>query len=151
MNNMNFSDEMINMVLRQMGAASIKTTPGHINIAKFPITPEMIITYMYDIEDAEGIYLQRIEPYPKRIGKLYSEQDLINIISGDLRKFKAAAKSSNYDKFIKVAGNVLSFDREIENLFLMHNVAGADLEKLDEKIDEIHMLIKEVAERSELM
>ena len=31
------SDDMINVMLRQMGAASIKTTPAHINVAKFLI------------------------------------------------------------------------------------------------------------------
>ena len=32
------SDDMINVMLRQMGAASIKTTPAHINVAKFPVS-----------------------------------------------------------------------------------------------------------------
>lgn len=150
-NNVCFSDEMINMILRQMGAVSIKTTPGNINIVKFQVAPQMKVSYMYDVEDEEGIYLQRIEPYPKRIGKLYSEQDLISIISGDLGKFKCAANSSNFAKFLNVAGNVLSFDREIENLFLIRNVAGDDLDKLDKAIDEIYEMIKEISERSPLL
>ena len=36
------SDDMINLVLRQMGAVSIKTSPAYINIAKFEIGLSLI-------------------------------------------------------------------------------------------------------------
>ena len=60
------SDDMINLVLRQMGAVSIKTSPAYINIAKFEIG-NLRLTYMYEVKE-EDIYLQRISPYPMMIG-----------------------------------------------------------------------------------
>ena len=65
------SDDMINVMLRQMGAASIKTTPAHINVAKFLIGDDLRLTYMYEVKEEE-IYLQRISPYPMMIGKIYN-------------------------------------------------------------------------------
>ena len=56
------SDDMINLVLRQMGAVSIKTSPAYISIAKFEIG-NLRLTYMYEVKE-EDIYLQRISPYP---------------------------------------------------------------------------------------
>ena len=65
------SDDMINIMLRQMGAISIKTSPAYINIAKFEIG-DLKLTYMYEVRD-EDIYLQRVSPYPLMIGKIYNE------------------------------------------------------------------------------
>ena len=65
------SDDMINIMLRQMGADSIKTTPAHINIAKFFIGEDLRITYMYEVKEEE-VYLQRVNPYPMMIGKIYN-------------------------------------------------------------------------------
>ena len=89
------SDDMINVMLRQMGAASIKTTPAHINVAKFLIGDDLRLTYMYEVKEEE-IYLQRISPYPMMIGKIYNEQQVVDIISGDLKKFKSAYKDVRF-------------------------------------------------------
>ena len=95
------SDDMINLVLRQMGAVSIKTSPAYINIAKFEIG-NLRLTYMYEVKE-EDIYLQRISPYPMMIGKIYNEQQVVEIIANDLKKFKNAYSSSNFSKFISIA------------------------------------------------
>ena len=47
------SDDMVTISLRQMGAISIKTSPAHINIAKFEIGEEFRITYMYEVKEEE--------------------------------------------------------------------------------------------------
>ena len=46
------SDDMINLVLRQMGAVSIKTSPAYINIAKFEIG-NLRLTYMYEVKEED--------------------------------------------------------------------------------------------------
>ena len=91
------SDDMINVMLRQMGAVSIKTSPAYINIAKFEIG-DLRVTYMYEAKE-EDIYLQRVSPYPMMIGKIYNEQQVVEIIAADLRKFRNAYNSSNFSKF----------------------------------------------------
>lgn len=130
------SDDMINIMLRQMGAISIKTSPAYINIAKFEIG-DLKLTYMYEVRD-EDIYLQRVSPYPLMIGKIYNEQQVVEIIANDLRKFKNAYNSTNFSKFVSLANNVVSFDKEIENLFMSHNVPGEALTELEQMMDAIH-------------
>lgn len=143
------SDDMINLVLRQMGAVSIKTSPAYINIAKFEIG-NLRLTYMYEVKE-EDIYLQRISPYPMMIGKIYNEQQVVEIIANDLKKFKNAYSSSNFSKFISIANDVVSFDKEIENLFMSHNVSKEDLEEVEQMMDKIHDKLSELMEKSPLL
>lgn len=143
------SDDMINLVLRQMGAVSIKTSPAYINIAKFEIG-NLRLTYMYEVKE-EDIYLQRISPYPMMIGKIYNEQQVVEIIANDLKKFKNAYSSSNFSKFISIANDVISFDKEIENLFMSHNVSKEDLEEVEQMMDKVHDKLSELMEKSPLL
>lgn len=143
------SDDMINLVLRQMGAISIKTSPAYINIAKFEIG-DLRLTYMYEVRE-EDIYLQRVSPYPMMIGKIYNEQQVIEIISNDLKKFKNAYSSSNFSKFINIANDVVSFDKEIENLFMSHNVSKEDLEEVEQMMDKVHDKLAELMEKSPVL
>ena len=143
------SDDMINLVLRQMGAVSIKTSPAYINIAKFEIG-NLRLTYMYEVKE-EDIYLQRISPYPMMIGKIYNEQQVVEIIANDLKKFNNACSSSNFSKFISIANDVVSFDKEIENLFMSHNVSKEDLEEVEQMMDKVHDKLSELMEKSPLL
>ncbi len=140
------SDDMINVMLRQMGAVSIKTTPAYISIAKFEIG-DLRLTYMYEVKD-ENIYLQRVDPYPMMIGKIYNDQQVVEIIAADLQRFKNAYNSSNFSRFIKIANDMSTINMEIENLFMRHNVAKSDLEELDIMMGEVHDKLTEMEEDS---
>lgn len=144
------SDDMVNISLRQMGAISIKTSPAHISIAKFEISEEFRITYMYEVKEEE-IYLQRISPYPMMIGKIYNEQQVVDIIQMDLKKFQAAYRSSNFPKFLQLSNNMSTFNKEVENLFMTRNVPGDDLEKLDQEFSRLHEMIEEIAGKAPLL
>ena len=143
------SDDMINVMLRQMGAVSIKTTPAYISIAKFEIG-DIRLTYMYEVKD-ENIYLQRVDPYPMMIGKIYNDQQVVEIIAADLERFRNAYNSSNFSRFLHIAGDMSSVNMEIENLFMRHNVSKADLEKIDSMMEEIHGKLNEMKETSPLI
>ncbi len=143
------SDDMINVMLRQMGAVSIKTTPAYISIAKFEIG-DIRLTYMYEVKD-ENIYLQRVDPYPMMIGKIYNDQQVVEIIAADLERFRNAYNSSNFSRFLHIAGDMSSVNMEIENLFMRHNVSKADLEKIDAMMEEIHGKLKEMKATSPLI
>lgn len=140
---------MINVMLRQMGAVSIKTSPAYINIAKFEIG-DLRVTYMYEAKE-EVIYLQRVSPYPMMIGKIYNEQQVVEIIAADLRKFRNAYNSSNFSKFLHIANDVVTVDREMENLFMRHNVAKEDLEEIETMMDKIHDKLAEMTKNSPLL
>lgn len=141
------SDDLVNIQLRQMGAVSIKTTPAYINIAKFEIGPDMKVTYLYELKENE-IYLQRVSPYPMMIGKLYNEQQVIDIIETDLKKFKAAYISSNFPTFLETAKNVFNINKELEALFLHHNVEKEGLERIESELKNLRGLISRVGQDS---
>lgn len=146
----NISDDMVNIMLRQKGAISIKTSPAHINIAKFDLGEDQRVIYMYEVKEEE-IWLQRISPYPMMIGKIYNEQQIVDIIDMDLKKFKAAYESSNFTQFIEVANFVASFDKEIENLFLTRNVSKEDLDEIEAEMKRLHQLICKTTENSPVL
>ena len=138
------------MTLRQAGAVSIKTSPAHINIAKFVIGEEVRLTYMYEVKEEE-IYLQRISPYPMMIGKIYNEQQVVDIIKLDLQKFQSAYNSTNFNKFIELASYVTTFNKDIENLFMTHNVPREKLEQIEEEMSKLHQLIEDATENTPLL
>ncbi len=144
------SDDMINVMLRQAGAVSIKTSPAHINIAKFVIGEEVRLTYMYEVKEEE-IYLQRVSPYPMMIGKIYNEQQVVDIIKLDLQKFQSAYNSTNFNKFIELASYVTTFNKDIENLFMTHNVPREKLEQIEEEMTKLHQLIEDATENTPLL
>ena len=141
---------MINVMLRQAGAVSIKTSPAHINIAKFVIGEEVRLTYMYEVKEEE-IYLQRISPYPMMIGKIYNEQQVVDIIKLDLQKFQSAYNSTNFNKFIELASYVTTFNKDIENLFMTHNVPREKLEQIEEEMSKLHQLIEDATVNTPLL
>lgn len=144
------SDDMINMMLKQMGAVSIKSSPAYVNVVKFDVVPDVPFTYVYEIKD-ECIYLQRIDPYPMRIGKLYSELDIIEFIGRDLNKFKSAYNSANFGKFLRLTKEFATLDRKIEHLFMTRNVEGEELDKLEVALKEANETIDEITEASPIL
>ncbi len=144
----NVSDDMVNMTLKQMGAVSVKSSPGHINKIKFEIGPDFKLTYIYESKENEGIYLQRIEPYPMMIGKLYNELDIVAYIERDYKKFLSAYNSSNFPKFIALTNRFSSFNRKVETLFMTKNVPGEGLDRLDSELEKLNEILDDIENSS---
>ncbi len=145
------ADDMINLRLRQAGAKSIKINRAHINVVKFEITPEMNVTYVYEIKDSGEIYLQRVCPYLMMMGKLYSDKDLIHMILRDVALFRNAHNSRNYEHFIDIERAHIKYSKDLEDLFIECNVKPEDLDKILATIEKAGELLREVRERSELI
>lgn len=144
-------DDMINLRLRQAGAKSIKINRAHINVVKFEITPEMNVTYVYEIKDSGEIYLQRVSPYLMMMGKLYSDKDLIHMILRDVNLFRNANNSRNYEHFIDIERAHIKYNKDLEDLFIECNVHPDDLDKILDCIERAGELLKEVRARSEVI
>lgn len=142
------SDDMINLRLRQLGAKSIKTTPAHVNIVKFAISDEVSITYLYEIKETGEIYLQRVNPYLMMMGRLYTDRSLINMMIKDVELFRNAYNSRNYDKFIQLVNSHLRFGKDLESLFIGHNVSPEDLDEILNRIEEGKQLLEDIRDRS---
>ena len=84
------------------------------------------------------------------IGKIYNEQQVVDIISGDLKKFKSAYKDVNFNKFLEVINNAVTVAKEIENLFMNHGVSKEDLDIIENEVSHIHDMIEEITSKSKI-
>ena len=44
----NVSNDIVNMMLKQLGATSVKTTPTKITVVKFDISQDFRLTYLFE-------------------------------------------------------------------------------------------------------
>ena len=95
-----FNDDMINIVLRQAGADSIKTHLAHINIVTFQIAPDVKVTYVYEIKENGEIYVERMSPYPMLLGRMFDESALIDIVKDDVASFRNAYHRNRFPNLL---------------------------------------------------
>ena len=139
------TSDMINMMVKQLGATSVKSMPAHINIYEFEINDELTIKYMLDLRRDHAMYLRRVNPYPMLLGKFYGETDVVEFIRRDISKFKNASKTDKFSKFLELADNLTQFNREIEQLFLNRKVPTAAFEEFSEEMERVRTTIEQIA------
>lgn len=145
------TDNMVNTVLKQMGATSIKTKPAYINIVKFELTDSVRLIYLYEIKENESIYLQRLEPYRRFIGEPGNEDELIRLIKHDLDRFKDALVSDNFSRFIIMSDKLNIVNNKIEALLLSPKfVEAEDLTHIEADLDHTEMDIDTMASNAKL-
>ena len=89
-----FSGDVINVALRQMGATSIKEVRnGILYIAKFELSDDLRVTYVFDVTKRNKYFLQRVEPYPMSHGDFDGADEVIDFIRRDISKFQSAKNS----------------------------------------------------------
>lgn len=138
------TSDMINMMVKQLGATNVKNMPAHINIYEFAINDELTIKYMLDLRRDHAMYLRRVNPYPMLLGKFYGETDVVEFISRDISKFKNASKTDKFSKFLELADNLTQFNREIEQLFLNRKVPTAAFEEFSEEMERVRTTIEQI-------
>lgn len=143
--------DIVVMLLKQMGAVSIKTMPAKITIAKFELDDDFKLTYVFEARRGEGTYLNRVAPYPMLLGQFFGEQDIVDYIAKDIDKFKRAKSSSKFDLFLAMENDMHELNRKMEQLFLNMKTPRADLEKIDHQLKEADRTMDHIAEHSELI
>ena len=139
------ASDMIDMMMKQLGATSIKNMPAYINVYEFEVNGQLAIKYMLDLRRDHAMYLRRVNPYPMLLGKFYGETDVVEFISRDISKFKNASKTDKFSKFLELADNLTQFNREIEQLFLNRKVPTAAFEEFSEEMEHIRATIEQIA------
>lgn len=139
------ASDMIDMMMKQLGATSIKNMPAHINVYEFEVNGQLAIKYMLDLRRDHAMYLRRVNPYPMLLGKFYGETDVVEFIRRDISKFKNASKTDKFSKFLELADNLTQFNREIEQLFLNRRVPTAAFEEFSEEMEHIRATIEQIA------
>lgn len=139
------SSDVINMMIKQLGAITVKNKPAHINIYEFEVGEDLTLKYMLDIRRDHAMYLRRVTPYPMLLGKFYGETDVVEFIKRDLAKFRNAHKTDKLNQFLKLVDNLTQFNREIEQLFLNRKVPTAAFEEFSDEMNHIRATIEQVA------
>ena len=132
-----FSGDIINVALRQLGASSIKEIRnGILYIAKFELSNDLCVTYVFNVTKRDKYYLQRVSPYPISHG------------DKDIRKFRNAHNSHNFPKFLETTDAMVRLSHAVELLFLERNISAEDLDSLAARLDAAVDTIKEIREHS---
>lgn len=148
------------MMLKQMGAFSIKTSPAKVTIVKFLIQDEehltghpersLKLTYVFEARDGESTYLSRVAPYPMVLGLFFDEQDVLDYIGKDLAKFRRACTNSQFGKFISLSEDISHFNRELEHLFLERRTSDESIQYLDSNVNKLQEALDQIKEESPL-
>ena len=144
-----FSGDIINVALRQMGASSIKEIRnGILYIAKFELSDDLCVTYVFNVTKRDKYFLQRVAPYPTSHGDFDGAQEVVDFIRKDIQKFRNAHNSHNFPKFLDTTDAMVRLSHAVELLFLERNVSEEDLDGLSQSLEAAINAIKEIREHS---
>lgn len=140
--------EIIEMTSRQLGASKVEELSGSLYYIEFPVTDCCTLSYTFNINNKNQYRLQRIKPYPFAHDPIKREEDVIAFIKKDLARFRNAAKSSNFDHFVKAINKLISIGEQMDDLFLNFNVDKKALSEIALHLDQIEAHIAEVKQCS---
>lgn len=140
---------MIEVLLRQEGAAKITKIHGFQYHIIFEVTSDFNVSYVYNVNPNNEFFLQRVDPYPIRHGLFENEHQLVDFIKEDIAKFRNAANSSNFHKFIDISRKVEELKEKTEAIFLNYNIDKKELQDLDENLTKIREGLFDIAAHSE--
>lgn len=144
-----FSGDIINVALRQMDASSIKEIRnGILYIAKFELSDDLCVTYVFNVTKRDKYFLQRVAPYPISHGDFDGAQEVVDFIRKDIQKFRNAHNSHNFPKFLDTTDAMVRLSHAVELLFLERNVSEEDLDGLSQSLEAAINAIKEIREHS---
>lgn len=136
MNQNTVTGDFININLRQLGATSIKEFNSVMHIAEFDLGDGLIVSYVFNITRHNKYFLQRVQPYAMVHGKFASDQEIIDFITEDLKRFQNAKNSHNFNTFLIISHLGHHVTENIEQLFLNYNVDSDQLENIQDELED---------------
>lgn len=147
MNTSSVAGDTIEARLRFLGASDIQKVQGLLYFVSFK-DGDTEVSYSYNINTKNKFFLQRIKPYPIPEGIFSDEEQVVEFIKRDLKKFRNAEHSHNFPQFVEVTNMVNEISKEIETFFLNYNVDKECLEALSQELRAIHKIIADAKNRS---
>ena len=149
MNVTSATGEMIEINLRQLGATKVECVNGKLYYVKFRIDENITVSYCYNINAKDQYFLQRISPYPLPEGLFSTQEQIINFIKRDIKKFRNAKNSSNFSVFVELVNTIYQTQHAMEDLFLDYNVKGESIKELKDELEKIIITINKTQAKSE--
>ncbi len=107
------------------------------------------IEYVYNINNKNKFFLERVKPYPLALKVTNTEQELISVIEIDLAQFKNAVKSHNINYFLNIGNELTKTIKKFEDLFLYYNIPREECEAFQEQVDALLDHIYKTKEQAE--
>lgn len=130
MNQNTVSGDIVDLKLSQLGATQITKLRSHMYIVDFALENGIEISYVFNITKHDKYFLQRMRPYAMVQGKYADTKEITKFIKEDLRRFRTAEHSSNFEEFVDVSRKGVELSHELESLFLHYNVDKVTLDEM---------------------
>lgn len=147
MNASSVKGDTIEARLRCLGADHIQQVQGILYFVTFK-EGEHEVSYCYNINAKNKYFLQRIKPYPLPEGLFSDEEQVVEFIKRDLKKFRNAKHSHNFTQFVHVTNLIAETTKEIETFFLNYNVDKECLDELAQELNTVHHIVANAKKRS---
>lgn len=132
--------------LRDLGAKVIDNNGVNTDVI-FDIGPTYI-AYMYQLTEDSTFILERRAPYAMGIGVFENEEEIVDLITEDIRQFRNAANSNHFLEFVQINSELARLVRIFEDLYLYYNIDSDDIEEIHGSIIDVLRTIKDVEKRS---
>lgn len=107
------------------------------------------VEYVYNINNKNKFFLERVKPYPLALKVTDTEQELISVIEIDLAQFKNVVKSHNLSYFVNIGIELNKTIQKFEDLFLYYNIPREECEAFQEKVNDLLDHIYKTKDQSE--
>lgn len=136
--------DIVDLKLGQMGATQITKLRSHMYIVDFTLDNGMKISYVFNITKHDKYFLQRMRPYAMVQGKYADTKEITKFIKEDLRRFRTAEHSTNFEEFVDVSRKGVQLSQELENLFLNYNVDKATLDEMQGTLNRMMLHLEQL-------
>ncbi len=107
------------------------------------------VAYIYNVSPEDKFHFERAKPYAMEIGIYESESEIVDIIKNDIKQFKNAMRSSNFERFIEIDKKIAKIVRTFEDLYLYYNIESESLDKLSAEVNHLKDEIFTIKKQSE--
>ena len=144
MNQNTVSGDIVDLKLNQMGATQITKLRSNMYIVDFTLENGMEISYVFNITKHDKYFLQRMRPYAMVQGKYANTKEITQFIKEDLRRFRTAEHSTNFEEFVYISRKGVQLSQELENLFLHYNVDKVTLDEMNGTLSRMMMHLEQL-------
>ena len=144
MNKNSVSGDIVDLKLGQLGATQITKLRSYMYIVDFTLENGMKVSYVFNITKHDKYFLQRMRPYAMVQGKYADTKEITKFIKEDLRRFRTAERSSNFEEFVDVSRKGVELSHTLEDLFLHYNVDKATLDAMQGTLSRMMMHLEQL-------
>ncbi len=134
--------------LKEMGAEVIDIE-GSMVFARFVLSDDFTVNYLYHRNPDNTYLLERIKPYQLTIGEYDSEETAVANIASDIDQIKNARNSNKFETFVETFKMLIKAKRDFDDLFLYYNVSGVDMQYIYDNIKLLSQSIYRTKEHSQ--